>query len=244
MGRSKKYEGEVRQLTDEADARRHAETLTRIEHLCEDFDKGRYSYSLPLAVEISKFLTEGKAATRERGKVQFPSPDRQDKPTYLSAFYPLTTVCLEGRTGRFEAAVVASCPEGWRMMKFKDWWGETVYRASAAKPGTPPGLLPVNREDQVPFAKRERLNRRQLVKLMRDKAGAHNSGEYPAVLEDIDGPDSWGGFAVQNGETGETLTTDDGSLEWTVGQLAASIREIAGEILVAYGRASLPPDRS
>lgn len=242
--RGKGYQGTRRTFSDQQAEKRFDENLNRLSDLCFDYDAGRVSYALPIAVEIHKLLTEGGSySTRRRGTVMYPGPADRDSSTNLAAFYLLTMAQVRTENSRPTGGFLhqfVQLRDPVKQQKFKKWWNEVVYRASAAPPGTPPGMIPVNGSPTVPFDKRERLSRRELIAMLRNHAGAHDSNDYPVVLDEIDGPESWGGFEMQNSATGELVSTDDGSLEWTAGQLAASARQIAEEVLIAFGRRQLP----
>lgn len=238
-GRGKRYGGQTRKLTSEQDERRLEDTLDRIEDLCNHFDAGYRSYALLIAVDVFKALDEGRAATIRRGRHDFPSPAIEDEPENLAAYFPLTCAFLGAGGGSFEPLIVAGAPDGWKSLRFNDWWREVIYRESAGGAGL--GGITVNNAPAIDYDKRRRLTRGEIVKLMRDKAGAHHSADYPTILDDLDAPTSWGGFSIQT-DGGKVLSTDDNTLPWYVGQLAACAREIAGELLVAYGRRTLPPD--
>lgn len=242
--KGKGYTGPQRRVTDEQSITRFEANLDRLSDLCEDYDRGRISYALPMAVEIHKLLTEGGAySTRRRSTVTYPSPADEDRESNLLAYFRLTFVRIasdnEGPFGTFIHAFEAGGTKI-KAQKFKHWWNETVTRASAAVPGTPAGVIPVNDSPSVPFKDRARLNRRELIRLLRNSAGAHEGAEYPEILDEVDDPRSWGGFAMNDGNTGLVYSTDDGSLKWRAGQLAASTRQIAEEILIAFGRRTLP----
>ena len=191
-------------------------------------------------------LTEGRTAIQRRGQCKFPSPAGEDRPTVLTAYSPLVMVRMNGGTppcGEFRHQMDAmdAPPLGeWKMLQFKDWWSELIYRASAALPGSPPGMIPINGSPSVAWKDRERLNRRLVIQTLRNHRGAHSLDEFPAIMDEIDGPDSWGGFGFIDESTGEEVSTDNGGLAWGAGQLAAMSREIAAETLVAFGRATLP----
>ncbi len=246
--RGKGYLGPKREFTDEQAEKRFEANLDRLDDLCSDYDKGRTSYALLIAVEVHKMLTEGgRHSTQRRSKVTYPGPDRKNSPKNLMPFYLLTvaqvtsTASKDFGTFLHEFDGRKSAP---RLQKFKHWWNEIIFRAGAAPPGAPPGLVPVNGSPVVPFDERACLKRRELIAMLRNHAGAHDAKDFPLILDEIDGPNSWGGFAVQDAETGEIFSTDDGTLEWQTGQLAASARQIGEEVLIAFGRRPMPPINS
>ncbi len=240
--KGKGYQGRKRPVDDDEARQRFDQSLSLIEVCCAAIDEGHNAMALPLSVELSNVLTADGFATRKRGEVKFPSPSYEDHPTNMSAFHLLTGVTMSGAPpkGDFTPYALLGEDSGWNHLKFSKWWNEVVFRASNAKPGLPIGVIALRPEDQVPFDKRERLTRRLVVRTLRDHSAAHHLSEYPAILDEIDGPSSWGGFGFQDESTGTTYSTDDGSMEWGRGQLAAMIREIAEETLIAFGRRALP----
>ncbi|MBH9537898.1 hypothetical protein [Novosphingopyxis sp. YJ-S2-01] len=241
--KGKGYQGLMRRRTDEQAVADHNAKLQTLKSLCEDYDQGRIEYVFLIATEVQNILTEGRRAVELRGKVTFPSPEDKDNPKILSAYFPLTAIRLQNEPllGSFKPVIEMSSTS-WRRLKFSVWWNEVVFRASAALPGTPPGMIPVNGSPSVPYADRERLNRRQVIQFLRNHRGAHSLEEFPAILDEIDSPSSWGGFVMQDEQTGQQYSTDDGSLPWQAGQLAAMTREIAGEVLAAFALNDWPKD--
>lgn len=244
--KGKGYTGTKRSLSPAELEAAFEQELDILKALCEDFDNGRIEYAFLIATQIQKLLTEGQTAVRRRGAASFISPKSEDNPNILSPYYLLTGIELGGGlppTGNF-VPVYRSDRNEWEVLKFSKWWAEAVFRASAALPGTPPGLIPVNGTPSVPYEKRERLNRRQIIQILRDHRGSHSLEEFPEVLEEIDGPSSWGGFACVDEQTGQEYSTDDGTLHWNTGQLAATVRQIAWEVLVAFSRIPGPMSKS
>jgi hypothetical protein len=127
-------------------------------------------------------------------------------------------------------------------MPFRVWWNrDIIYQASAAEPGTPPGLIPVNDTPVVPYEKREKVTRMQLVHLLRNKMAAHQPSEIPELLEELQSSNSWAAFGCDTPDG--HLSTLDGSLTVAVGPLPAMMRQITHELLIAYGRDDPPPDK-
>jgi len=241
--KGKGYTGSHRKLSEAEKKADFEQDLDLLVSLCEDFDNGRIEYAFLIATQIQKILTEGQVAIQRRGSTSFPSPVSQDKSSSLSAHYLLTGFRLSGgpiAEGTFVPIFEMGTSAGWHKMKFSKWWAEPVFRASAAPPGTPPGLIPVNDSPTIPFEKRERLSRRLIIQTLRNHRGAHSLEDFPDLLEKIDGPDSWGGFGMIDEKTGQEFTTSDGTLDWKIGQLAATVRNIASEVLAAFGRIPTP----
>jgi hypothetical protein len=219
-----------------------SEGLETLLQLASIYDGGYTPIAFNMAVEINKTLTENDAATRVRGTRTFSSPDMGDTSKMLNAMHKLTMMQVGG-----EPPAVRFLPQFWAgpsqclTLDFRHWWNrDVIYRASAAAPGLPPGVIPLISADQVSFDKREKITRRELISLLRNKIGAHQANELPALLEDMDHTSGFA-VAVVRLPDGSELSTEDGTLPTNGGPLAAMVRQIAHELLVAYGRDDPPP---
>ena len=96
-------------------------------------------------------------------------------------------------------------------------------------------MFPVGDSDVVPYEERERLTRVQFVGDLRNSIGAHPSTELTAILHDVLDPHSFGGAFVIGRPDGSELSTEDGTLPVLVTPAEALMRQIAQELLIAYG---------
>lgn len=242
--KGKGYAGAHSQRSNEQLEAIFEENLGVLADLCAAYDDGKIAYVFLIATQLQTILTEGRVAIQRRGKVQFPSPISDDTPNNLAAHYLLTSIEIVGTDppyGQFQPAyLMLNEAEHWHYAKFSHWWAETVFRASAALPGATRGSIPVNDAPSVPYDERERLSRRLIVQTLRNHRGSHTLDEFPSILDEIDGPACWGEFSATDEATGTIYSTVDGTLKWKAGQLAATIRQIAWEVLVAFGRCPSP----
>lgn len=211
--------------------------LNTLEHLGKIYDSGFSPIAFQLATEIHKILTENSTATQLRGQMDFESPDHGDESRMLNALHKLTMARISGDPPvlDFLPAFAEETGIPTRKLKFRDWWNrDIIYRASAAPVGTPAGMIPVNASPSVPFDERDKVTRRELISLVRNKAGAHQEKDYPVLLEEMDHSAGWGSFGAST-PTGE-FSTDDGSLVTQTTIIPAMVRQISIELLRAYGR--------
>lgn len=214
------------------------QSLTTLVQLVGVYDGGYAPIALAMATEVHKILTENNAAVKLRGSRVFTTVAYEGEGRMLNAMHKLTVARVCGNPPQldFVPAFYSGPPASSTLrLKFSDWWNkDAIYRASAALPGTAPGLIPVNGSPTVPFAKRESINRRDFVSLLRNKLGAHQAADMPNLLDELNESRSWGDFAV---DTDSGLkSTHDGSLTTGTGIMAAMMRQITHEVLVAYGR--------
>lgn len=217
-------------------------SLDTLQHLARVYDEGHSPIAFLMATEITKLLTENSAAIKLRGTRLFPTiPDAHDE-RVLNAIYKLTGARLGGDppTVTFMPKFQLPEPDPVVELPFKDWWNrDIIYRASAAPPGTPAGLIPVNDSPTIPYHKREKVTRMKLVSLLRNKLGSHQDAEMPRLLDELDESKNWGSFGIDTPEG--TLSTDDGTLKIAVRLMPAMMRQICHEVLVAYQRHDPPP---
>lgn len=214
------------------------QSLSTLSHLASIYDSGFHPIALQMATEVHKLLTQDGPATRLRGLRRFATIDTGDQSRILNAMHKLVGAQLSGQPPKLDFIAKFQMPDPDRTMEnlsFKEWWNrDIIYRASAALPGSPPGIIPINDSPSVPFDKRETINRRDFVAMLRNKLGAHQDGDLPILLDELEDARSWGGFICNTPEG--TLSTEDGTLTTGATIMAAMMRQIAHEVLVAYGR--------
>lgn len=235
----------VRQLSYSDLLNSFGQSLDTLAHLASVYDGGFAPISLLMATEVRKILTENAAATRLRGAISFTTPRGADDPRNLLSMNKLTIARLGGNapTLTFCPQFYLPQPEQLVALPFRDWWNkDIIYRASSAPRGTPAGMIPVNDSPTVPFDKREKITRMGLVNLLRNNLGAHQTAEMPEIIDVLEEARSWGNFAM--GTPDGMLSTDDGSLKVLVTPMSAMMRQIAHELLVAYGRSDPPPSEA
>jgi hypothetical protein len=238
--RKKKFEGRLRKITDEEDTKRFDQALSTLEDLCVIYDSGNRFIASTIASHVQKTISEGNFAIKVRGQTKFPSsPFKDNLDDELAAYFHLTSFALRGEAsppyGEFQPRYLGETQTDWEFLKFKDWWNQRVIRAS----GAPAGETVFNNPNIIPFNKREAMTRRTLVKALRDHLGSHHLGDYPVLFDDLDKPERWLVFELNDEKTGKLLSTSDGTLEWRTGQFAAAMRQIAFEVLAAFGRQKL-----
>jgi len=220
------------------------QSLDTLAELVAVYDNGYSPIVFQIAVEIQKILCEGGLAARLRGERKFLSSANDVDDGNLMPRYPLVAGRVGGRPPELQYLPAFLSPgenaEKPRSLPFREWWGrEAIYRASAAEPGSAPGMIPVNDTPNVPFAKRETLTRREIIGMIRDKLGAHQDNELPTVLDDLQSGLNYVAIIYQD-DDGREWHTDNGTLPISIPPIAAMVRQIAHEVLVAYDRADSP----
>jgi hypothetical protein len=237
-GRRKKATN-VRQLSESDLLNSFAQSLDTLSHLASIYDGGFAPISLAMATEVRKILTENAAATRLRGAMSFTTPRGADDPRNLSPMNKLTIARI-GESLTFLPQFYQPQPDQLVGLSFREWWNkDVIYRAGAAPPGMPAGMLPINGSPMIAFEKREKTTRMGLVNLLRNNLGAHQTSEMPALIDVLEAARSWGNFYIETPD--EMLSTNDGSLRAQVSPMSAMMRQISHELLVAYGRSDPPP---
>ncbi|WP_294173219.1 hypothetical protein [uncultured Sphingomonas sp.] len=200
------------------------------------YDQGYSPIGSSIATEVYKVLTENGEATRPRGKLNFSGPLDYDNPSVLSEVEKLTFMELGGDPPKLGYLPIYRSGDVQKFtMSFRDWWNkDVIYRASAAMPGSSPGMIPVNESPSVPYDKREKLTRLRLVQLLRNKVGSHLEADWPLLLDQIDDERAWGIATIQTPD--RVLSTQDGTLKVEVRRLPAMMRQISHELVEAYGR--------
>lgn len=217
------------------------QSLDTLQHLAGTYDNGYAPIVFLMATEVNKILTENGAATKLRGMRIFQTPTDDHDENVLSSLHKLTIMQLGGDPPSLSFLPVFYSPGlPLKDLDFRSWWHrDVIYRASAAKPGGTPGMIPILDSLMVPYEERERTSRMRLVNLLRNALGAHQTSEMPTLLDDLQETRNWGSAAIQTPDG--ILSTDDGSLPVLVSPLAAMMRQITHELLVAYGRDDPPP---
>jgi hypothetical protein len=234
----------VRQLSDADLLKSFEHGLDTLSHLASTYDGGFSPIAFLMATEAQKILTENSAATKLRATRVFSSPEMHHTSQTLTPLHLLIGVELNGNPPKltFVPTYHSRGKVRERTLSFREWWNkDIIYRASAAPPGTPPGMIPVNGSPTVPYEKREKITRLGLVSLLRNKLGAHQTKEMPELLDQLDEEKNWGSFSIQTPDG--VFSTDDGTLPVEVSPIPAMMRQICHEILEAYGRSDPPPKK-
>lgn len=247
VARHKAAKFEARKLNEDELLALFDQSLSALSHLASIYDGGFHPIALQMATEVHKLLTQDGPAMRLRGMRKFTTVNMGDQSRMLNAMHKLVGARIGGQPPKldfiadFQMADPADLIET-PSLSFKEWWNrDVIYRASAAIPGSPPGMIPVNGTPSVPFNKRETINRRDFVALLRNKLGAHQDGDLPILLDQLEEARCWGEFVCHTPEG--ILSTEDGTLTTGATIMAAMMRQIAHEVLVAYDRDD-PPSQS
>ena len=236
----------IRQLTELELAEHERLSLETISRLCEIYDAGHPYIAFTLAADTYRFLTES-SNTKQRGTKQFITFTPPHRKTNLLCEHKLTTANVRGDTQGWYLEFVPTIfskplPYPTKLLTFRDWWNrDIIYRASAAPPGTNPSIVPLDPNLQIPYEKRRRFVRREFVQLMRNKFGAHLDKEVPELLDTLQRSESFGVGLTVNLPSGP-VNSLDGTLRTRVGPGAGIMREIAEEVLIAYGIRAAPSD--
>jgi hypothetical protein len=208
-------------------------SLTSLKYLTTIYDQGHSPIVFLMATEVIKILTDNQVAVQLRKGRNFPSPPVQEQAGNLLAFQKLIVARIDSDSVTCVPYCQLPGQEPSVMLPFTDWWSkEIIYTASAAIPGGEPGMIPVNDSPSIPWEKRQRATRLSLTTLLRKKLGSHQDSDFPTLLDEVDEAASWMNVRIKTEDA--FLDTADGSLNWVVRPLAASMRQIAYEVLSAY----------
>lgn len=214
--------------------------LDTLEVLAQAFDQGRHRVATTMSAVIINIVgVKNKAASQARGNLVFPTPGRKMDQRNLTSSHRLVSmeVWSQPATVKFVPWFASEADDEIDNQSFRTWWEtEPIYVAGAGRPDAPLGTIPLNPEDQVAWDDREKLTRHQLCTDMRNTVGAHTDGELTAILNDIYDPRSFGSGYMAELPDGTIVTTDDGTIPVVVAPAEAAVRQIAHEVLMAYGR--------
>lgn len=149
-------------------------SIRTIELLCDAYDKGEYHVSRELCSVLSRLIDDELKNTGRRRSVRLPTlthpfSDRNLIPQFAHVAYrlggncPLEVLFFPAFSGQEDNVSNKN-------LKFSEWWNEPVIIEGA---GGMSGLIPLKASDQIPFAKRRKLVRREVVSIIRNKMGAH-----------------------------------------------------------------------
>ena len=235
MARHKASKFASRKMNENELLKMFDQSLELLSQMAKIYDAGTHQVALSMATEVHKILTDGGAAIRLRGSKTFTTIDFGDETRMINAMHKLAGVILDKDQTKIDfVADFQMGDESTVTLPFRDWWNkDIIYRASAAIPGGHPGMLPLNGTPFVPFQERETINRRDFVALLRNTRGAHQDGDMPLLLDELEQTYSWGQFIVQtpNG----IKSTEDGTLKVGATIMTAMMRQIVHELLIAYG---------
>ena len=237
MGRRRKYE--ERTLHDSELEKRFEETLRSLVGLCVAYDQGAYEVYGSIATEIYKLFNDG-SGSKIRNKYLYTSLAAPVDKSALSQVSPLVSVrstSLADGTGTISHEPMAL---GWRHkrenMKFSIWWErDVVYLGGHTPFGMDPTMIPIGAA-QLPYNKREKLTRREVIQLVRNKLGAHISKDVPLKLDHLFDRKSWGNIVASapshpNEDPEEAMKRDKVLNK----PIHAMVRHIAEEVLVSTG---------
>jgi len=182
-----------------------------------------------MATEASKILEGGRASEAMRGNKYFLTYNFAYPVENTMPEIPLIGGYINNETDHpyasfwpeFSQNILPS-----RRIPFKDWWRrDVIYRAEAFETGA-----------FLPREQRRTMTREHFVRQMRNTLGAHIDPDQHEELETLQRADAYGIILDVCDEAGKILlTTEDGSLPVRVGPAAAMMRQIAFEVLNAYG---------
>gem|GEM_PF-3058479 len=212
--------------------------LITLDVLSGAFDNGTPTVATTMATVIINILeVKNRVASEQRGKLVFPTPPNDAHRENMLATHRLITMVMSGGKPielKFEPWFRSGSDP--KLQPFRIWWEtEPIYVAGISKPGIPLGVIALDPQEQVSWDDREKLTRHQLCTDIRNTMGAHQEGQITATLEDVYDYRSFGAFTQIEDETGLQLTVENGGVVVTVSPAEAAVRQIAEELLWAYG---------
>ncbi|TPG51673.1 hypothetical protein EAH76_16805 [Sphingomonas glacialis] len=227
-------------MTDDELLASFDQSLTTLTHLAQTHDDGYHPICLAMATEVHKILAGNGSTAKLRGTRVFLTVDFGEESEMLNAMHKLVGARVTGAVPALDFIPDFQFGQDiTNALKFGDWWNtDVIYCASAAIPGDNPGVIPINASPLLPFDKRQTINRRDFVSLLRNKRGAHQDDDMPQLLDELETSRSWGVFECQT--PAGVLSTLNDTLLTGASMMAAMMRQIVHEVLLAYGRAAPP----
>lgn len=217
MSRRKKYKG--RPLGKPELRQRFFDTLKNIKSMCDIYDQGNFEIYASMTTELSKLFMEGDGKLI-RNEFFYLTSKRKVHAKHLTPQHPLVYVRSQTNvdgTGSITHAHVLSNPQPNNIeeVKFNEWWEkEIVFLDSPPRSGV-----------------REKLTRQQVIKLVRNKIGAHTDKEIPLVLDRLFDRRSWGNVIASQIQVGEDLETAMQRDNVINAPIHAMVRQICAEVL-------------
>jgi len=211
--------------------------LDTLEVLADAYDAGKFTVAPAMSTAVLNiFNVQIRSVVEARGKLAFPTPLEVTNQTNLLETHRL--ICMRSTSDPATLTFIPSArsENGTAHQGFKTWWeNEPIYIAGAAEPGAPEGFIP-NQGKEVPGEKREKRTRMQFCTDLRNTVGSHKDSETTAVIHDLRKTYLAGIVMDWEHKDGSVSSTDDGSMKILNTPADAVMRQIAEEVLIAYGR--------
>jgi hypothetical protein len=158
-------------------------SMKTLKILCQSYDDGNFDIEREIATVIFRLLVEELPQTKLRRKLKFISYTAPPNPKNL--LMQLLASGVQGRVqsdGADPTITITHVPlrdqhAEWvgqpTAMKFNEWWNGFVQIAGASAGP----VIPINQNEQIPYNKRTKISRLNLIQIIRNKYGAHYSRE-------------------------------------------------------------------
>lgn len=167
------YDDKPRKRSKEEAAVAALNSLTALQLQCSGYDTGRYEISREICSLLSRLIENEMQQAGCRRALKLPSYAYTISPENFLPQFPHVSFCGADERGniRFDCTFRdAETVTGAKHLNFSDWWNEAVIVEGG---GGMENLFPADGVAAIPFDKRRRLRRREVVKLIRNKLGAH-----------------------------------------------------------------------
>ena len=217
--------------------------LTTLEILARAYDDGHTAAAGAMATAILNIVeTRSRDVVQARGQMVFPSPEGEMTADNMIAANRCVGMSMQaGPEGHFVSFVpwFLLGSDKPTMKPFRVWWStEPIYVEGIGGP-SPDGMIPLLAADQLAWDDRAKLTRQQFITDLRNSVGSHPDQEIPALLHDLYQASSFGGTPAAMMPDGSIGTIENGAIVQRVGPAEATARQIAEEVLMAYGRKSV-----
>lgn len=167
-------------------------SLKTIRALCNLYDDGSYDTARDIATIIYRMIVDELNQTHLRRELPFlsycipPNPRNLLMQVLASSFDMRIqsdgsdlTIMVTHKPLFDELAQATGQPT---TMKFNEWWNGPVLIAGAAEGS----IIPLNESSQVPYKKREQTSRFDVIRMFRNKTGAHFDRQVDSDTQKIE----------------------------------------------------------
>lgn len=192
--------------------------LDRLQMLAGQYDRRRHEACFEMAAVVEELLMSEEGGRSFHDALAFGSPPTENATSLRTMV--VNSMRLSG--GTVKASYFPFCslnPTDADSLGFEEWWAEDPLRCGSSGSD---------------------ITRQEFVRLLKlRKARANRPADYRTLLSELDAELGWSRF--ENTEGGEHYGIDSAAAVVRISSIAAMMRQICHEVLVAYGRNDKPP---
>lgn len=234
MARKRTTSGVSKRTKSEAlsSARSSLVTLSALAH---SYDSGHFDCSRDICVVLHRLISSELYVAGIRTQINLPSLARLPNRDNLMPQWGLVGFEQGAFDEEREITTVTAIPNDEtcvipRALPFSKWWSEVIY-VEGAGGGT--GFMPLVEEEEIPFKRRGRVLRRELIERTRNEIGAHYDENVSDLWNFYTRWDAEMSFATR-WKSGNEWSSDENPDHFNILNTVAdaAIRCVAQEILV------------